>query len=87
MEFLQDDLSHLFDERGLDQSQYDDKVNFMDPLTKFNSVKGKCTKLCLYKSPVLFCSSRLFAQVQLDHLCHLRAVLDPLKVQESCASD
>lgn len=41
MEFLEEDLSHLFDERGLDQSQYDNSVKFMDPLTKFNSVKGK----------------------------------------------
>ncbi|KAK9806065.1 hypothetical protein WJX73_010820 [Symbiochloris irregularis] len=49
MEFLEEDLSHLFDERGLDQSQYDDKVNFMDPLTKFSSVKGYMFNIAMLK--------------------------------------
>ena len=40
MEFLKDDLSHLFDDRGLDQSQYDDIVKFRDPITRFNRVAG-----------------------------------------------
>ena len=40
LEFLKEDLKHLFDDQGVDQSQYDDRVNFMDPITKYNSVKG-----------------------------------------------
>ena len=40
LQFLKEDLKHLFDNRGVDQSQYDDRVNFMDPITKYNSVKG-----------------------------------------------
>ena len=41
MEFLKKDLDNLFNDRGVDQSQYDDQVNFMDPITKYSSVKGK----------------------------------------------
>ncbi len=40
MDFLKKDLDNLFNDRGVDQSQYDDKVNFMDPITKYSSVKG-----------------------------------------------
>ena len=40
MEFLQKDLDNLFNDRGVDKSQYDDKVNFMDPITKYGSVTG-----------------------------------------------
>ena len=41
MEFLKKDLDNLFNDRGVDQSQYDDQVNFMDPITKYSSVKGE----------------------------------------------
>ena len=41
MDFLKKDLDNLFNDRGVDQSQYDDRVNFMDPITKYSSVKGK----------------------------------------------
>lgn len=64
MEFLKADLQHLFDSQGVDQSQYDDKVDFMDPITKYNSVKGSlptsqatlsiecsCSKHALLSSP------------------------------------
>ena len=40
MDFLKKDLDNLFNDKGVDQSQYDDKVNFMDPITKYSSVKG-----------------------------------------------
>ena len=33
MDFLREDLTHLFDDRGIDQSQYDDVVRVND-LTK-----------------------------------------------------
>ncbi|KAL0027314.1 hypothetical protein WJX77_012126 [Trebouxia sp. C0004] len=38
--FLRDDLTHLFDDQGIDQSAYDDKVKFEDPITKYSSVQG-----------------------------------------------
>ena len=40
MEFLKQDLDNLFNDKGVDKSQYDDKVNFMDPITKYGSVTG-----------------------------------------------
>lgn len=40
MDFLRDDLEHLFDEQGIDKSAYEDKVEFRDPITRYNSVSG-----------------------------------------------
>ena len=40
-DFLKEDLKHLFDDQGIDQSQYNDKVEFRDPITKYDSVKGE----------------------------------------------
>lgn len=40
MEFLRGDLKHLFDDQGIDQSAYDDTVNFEDPITRYSTVKG-----------------------------------------------
>uniref|UniRef100_A0A383WAA1 SOUL heme-binding protein n=1 Tax=Tetradesmus obliquus TaxID=3088 RepID=A0A383WAA1_TETOB len=40
MQFLKEDLSHLFDDQGVDASQYDDVVNFLDPITKYSNVQG-----------------------------------------------
>ena len=49
-EFLKEDLKHLFDDQGIDKSQYNDKVEFRDPITSYNSVKGSFQ--CLQK-PVM----------------------------------
>jgi hypothetical protein len=40
MEFLKKDLDNLFNDKGVDKSQYDTKVDFMDPITKYSSVQG-----------------------------------------------
>ena len=40
MEFLKDDLQHLFDDQGIDKSQYDDVVEFRDPITKYDNASG-----------------------------------------------
>ena len=42
--FLREDLLHLFDEVGIDASKYDDKVEFEDPITKYDSIKGELSK-------------------------------------------
>lgn len=42
--FLREDLLHLFDEVGIDSSKYDDKVEFEDPITKYDSIKGELSK-------------------------------------------
>ena len=47
MEFLREDLTHLFDDQGIDQSAYDDKVNFEDPITRYSTVKGVYLQHCL----------------------------------------
>lgn len=40
MDFLREDLGHLFDEQGIDKSAYEEKVEFRDPITRYNSVSG-----------------------------------------------
>ena len=45
MDFLKEDLQHLFDDQGIDKSQYDDVVEFRDPITQYNNASGK-TLLC-----------------------------------------
>lgn len=40
IEFLKEDLQHLFDDQGIDASKYDDVVEFLDPITKYDSLKG-----------------------------------------------
>ena len=47
MEFLRGDLTHLFDDHGIDQSAYDAKVNFEDPITRYSTVKGVYLQRCL----------------------------------------
>lgn len=38
--FLKEDLTHLFDDQGIDTSRYDDVVQFRDPLSSYNSIRG-----------------------------------------------
>ncbi len=40
MEFLKEDLQHLFDDKGIDKTQYDDVVEFRDPITQYNNASG-----------------------------------------------
>jgi hypothetical protein len=40
IEFLKEDLQHLFDDIGIDQSKYEDNVIFSDPITKHSSLRG-----------------------------------------------
>ena len=40
IEFLKEDLKHLFDDEGIDRSKYEDNVEFLDPITKYNSIQG-----------------------------------------------
>ncbi|KAK9804334.1 hypothetical protein WJX72_007791 [[Myrmecia] bisecta] len=40
MDLLREDLKHLFDDRGIDSSLYDDKVDFEDPITRWRSIGG-----------------------------------------------
>ncbi|KAG2428941.1 hypothetical protein HXX76_011185 [Chlamydomonas incerta] len=40
MEFLREDLSHLFDDQGIDPTAYEDVVDFRDPITRYTSLGG-----------------------------------------------
>jgi hypothetical protein len=40
MATLAEDLTHLFDDRGIDRSLYEPTVRFEDPLTKYDDIEG-----------------------------------------------
>ncbi|GMH32413.1 hypothetical protein BSKO_00247 [Bryopsis sp. KO-2023] len=40
IDFLKEDLKHLFDDQGIDASRYDDVVEFEDPITAYSSIQG-----------------------------------------------
>ena len=40
---MKEDLQHLFDDQGIDKSQYNDRVEFRDPITSYNDVSGDLT--------------------------------------------
>ncbi|KAK4381424.1 hypothetical protein Sango_2969900 [Sesamum angolense] len=40
VDFLYEDLPHLFDDQGIDPTAYDDRVKFRDPITKHDSIGG-----------------------------------------------
>ncbi|KAF8066298.1 heme-binding-like protein [Scenedesmus sp. PABB004] len=50
MAFLREDLAHLFDDQGVDASQYEDVVTFLDPITKYDSVQGYMFNIRMLKS-------------------------------------
>ena len=41
MDFLRKDLPHLFDEQGIDKDAYEEVVEFIDPITKYNKLSGE----------------------------------------------
>ncbi|KAJ4789225.1 SOUL heme-binding family protein [Rhynchospora pubera] len=52
VDFLYDDLPHLFDEQGIDRSMYDERVQFRDPITKHDTIDGYLFNIKMLK--VLF---------------------------------
>lgn len=52
VDFLYDDLPHLFDDQGIDRTAYDDRVMFRDPITKHDTIAGYLLNIALLK--VLF---------------------------------
>ncbi|PKA63445.1 Heme-binding-like protein [Apostasia shenzhenica] len=49
LNFLYDDLPHLFDEQGIDPSMYDDRVLFCDPITRHDTIDGYLFNIRLLK--------------------------------------
>ncbi|KAI9125558.1 hypothetical protein K1719_002976 [Acacia pycnantha] len=48
--FLYDDLPHLFDDKGIDKTAYDERVIFRDPITKHDSLSGYLFNIALLKT-------------------------------------
>lgn len=49
VEFLYEDLHHVFDEQGLDPTAYDEEVRFRDPITKHDGIKGYLRNIALLR--------------------------------------
>lgn len=49
VEFLYDDLHHVFDEQGIDRTAYDEEVRFRDPLTKYDDIAGYLLNIALLR--------------------------------------
>ncbi|CAM8925488.1 unnamed protein product [Rhodiola kirilowii] len=50
VEFLYEDLPHLFDDQGIDRTAYDELVKFRDPITKHDSIDGYLFNISLLKN-------------------------------------
>ncbi|XP_014494515.1 uncharacterized protein LOC106756555 [Vigna radiata var. radiata] len=48
--FLYDDLTHLFDDQGIDKTAYDERVFFRDPITKYDTLSGYLFNIALLKT-------------------------------------
>lgn len=40
VDFLYEDLPHLFDDQGIDRTAYDERIKFRDPITKHDGISG-----------------------------------------------
>ncbi|MCL7049227.1 hypothetical protein MKW94_013857 [Papaver nudicaule] len=49
VDFLYEDLPHLFDDQGIDATMYDESVKFRDPITKHDSIGGYLFNIKLLK--------------------------------------
>lgn len=49
VDFLYEDLPHLFDDQGIDPTAYDEHVKFRDPITKHDSISGYLFNISLLK--------------------------------------
>lgn len=49
VDFLYDDLPHLFDDKGIDRTAYDERVTFRDPITRHDTISGYLFNIALLK--------------------------------------
>lgn len=49
VDFLFEDLRHLFDEQGIDRTAYDEHVRFRDPITKHDTISGYLFNISLLR--------------------------------------
>ncbi|XP_062090674.1 uncharacterized protein LOC133796970 [Humulus lupulus] len=50
VDFLYEDLGHLFDDQGIDRSAYDERIRFEEPITKFESLNAYLFNISLLKT-------------------------------------
>lgn len=50
VDFLYQDLVHLFDDQGIDRTAYDERVKFRDPITKHDSITGYLLNIAFLKT-------------------------------------
>ena len=50
IQFLREDLTHLFDDQGIDQSRYTPNVDFEDPITKHSNLGGYLANIAFLKT-------------------------------------
>ncbi|KAK9269159.1 hypothetical protein L1049_000928 [Liquidambar formosana] len=50
VDFLYQDLPHLFDDQGIDRTAYDERVRFRDPITKHDTISGYLFNIALLKN-------------------------------------
>ncbi|CAO2822757.1 unnamed protein product [Amaranthus hypochondriacus] len=50
VDFLYEDLPHLFDDQGIDRTAYDDRVKFRDPITKHDTISGYLLNIAFLKN-------------------------------------
>ncbi|KAK4785099.1 hypothetical protein SAY86_001788 [Trapa natans] len=53
VEFLYDDLPHIFDDQGIDRTAYEEHVKYRDPITKLGTISGYLFNIALLKT--VFC--------------------------------
>ncbi|XP_008242705.1 PREDICTED: uncharacterized protein LOC103341005 isoform X1 [Prunus mume] len=49
VDFLYEDLVHLFDDQGIDRTAYDERVKFRDPITKHDTITGYLLNISFLK--------------------------------------
>ncbi|XP_038879422.1 uncharacterized protein LOC120071301 isoform X1 [Benincasa hispida] len=49
VDFLYEDLRHLFDEQGIDRTAYDEQVRFRDPITNHDTISGYLFNISLLR--------------------------------------
>ncbi|KAL0559404.1 hypothetical protein IC582_004013 [Cucumis melo] len=49
VKFLYDDLHHVFDEQGIDPTAYDEEIEFRDPITKHDDIRGYLLNIALLR--------------------------------------
>jgi hypothetical protein len=50
MDVMAEDLTHLFDEKGIDRNLYEDDVSFEDPLTRYDNIDGYLFNIGMLKN-------------------------------------